>query len=235
MSRIKSSDNPDYFNFGKADKIAYANKQKIKQVLDDLPDFEKINKEVEKKSIKISKKNKNYYDLYKDFNENVSKKDIINKLEKAPFLFWNEHPQMYYQRYNNTKQCEDAKCEDADTAEIVREAFFLMENIEIIQRAIMRKIAKKTNYIISRQKDDDIILLMNGIYHDYARHLPYNLKEQLQELNDRTVNFVVPYIIAEIESYQRYLIDSNTPLQPPELPINVGKTRQQSLPSTFPR
>jgi len=232
MSKINNS---DYFNFGNADKIAYKNKIKIKQVLDDLPDFEKINKDIEKKGIKINKKNKNYYDLYKDFNETVSKKDIVHKLENAPFLFWNEHPQKYYQRYNNTKQCENAQCEDADTAELVREAYFLQENIEIIQRAIIKKVAKKTNYIISRQKDDDIILLMNGIYHDYAKNLPYDLKEQLLELNDRTVNFVVPHIISEAEAYQRYLVDSNTPLQPPELPENVGKPRQQSLPSTFPR
>ena len=76
---------------------------------------------------------------------------------------------------------------------------------------------------------------MNGTYHDYARHLPYNLKEQVQELNDRVINFVTPYLVNEIESYQNYLIDSNTPLRPPELPINVAKNRKESLPSVIPR
>ena len=76
---------------------------------------------------------------------------------------------------------------------------------------------------------------MNGIYHDYARHLPYDLKEQVQELNDRTVNFITPYLISEIESYQRYLIDASTPLMPPELPTNVAKLRKESLPPSFPR
>lgn len=233
MSRNKNSD--DYFDFGKRDRLANKNKFKIPQVVDDLPDFDKINKEIEKKNKRFSKKNLDYYNLYKDFDESVSKKDIIHKLEKAPFLFWNEHPKNYYQRFNNVKQCEEATCEDADTAELVREAYFLPENIEIIQRAIIKNIAKKTNYIISRQKDDDIIILMNGIYHDYAKHLPYNLKEQVQELNDRTVNFVTPYIISEIESYQKYLIDANTPLRPPELPINVARLRSESLPPMFPR
>jgi hypothetical protein len=54
-------------------------------------------------------------------------------------------------------------------------------------------------------------------------------------LNDRTVNFVTPWLINEIEAYQNYLIDSNTPLRPPELPMNVVKIRKESLPSTFPR
>jgi hypothetical protein len=234
MSKNKKSD--DYFNFGKKDKIANTQKFKIPQVVDDLPNFEKINKDVERQRRQISKKNTDYYEIYKDFDESKNKgKDIIYKLEKAPFVFLNEHPSKYYQRFNNVKQCEDYGCKDADDAELVREAYFLPENLDIIQNTIIRHIAKKTNYIISRQKDDDILQLMNGIYHDYAKHLPYNLAEQVKELNDRTINFVTPYLIKEIEFYQRFLIDSNTPLRPPELPISSTKLRQESLPPMFPR
>jgi hypothetical protein len=117
----------------------------------------------------------------------------------------------------------------------MKEAFFLRENIEIIQNSIIRNVAKKSKYLISRQKEDDIILLMNGIYHDYARNLPYNLKEQIQELNERVVNFVTPWLINEVEAYQRYLIDANTPLRPPELPLKVARQRKESLPGSYPR
>lgn len=225
----KKEDN--YFNFD-------YNETKFKKRLptlevDPLPDFEKLNKQFEKTIMKP--KNNDYYNLYKDFDETKNNQDLVHKLSKAPFLFTNEHNQKYYQRFNNIKQCEEATCDDADSAELVREAFFLRENIEIIQNAIIKNVAKKTNYIISRQKEDDIIILMNGIYHDYAKHLPYNLKEQLLELNERVVNFVTPYIISEVESYTKYLIDANTPLQPPELPVNVAKIRKESLPSSFPR
>jgi hypothetical protein len=224
-----SKNNKDnYFNYGKKET-----KPKIKLEVDELPDFDKINKQMQKTIMKP--KNNDYYNLYRDFDESKSKKDIGYKLEKAPFLFTNEHKQKYFQRYNNDKQCEEPSCQDADNAELVKEAFFLRENIEIIQNAIIKHIAKKTNYIISRQKEEDIIQLMNGIYHDYARHLPYNLREQVQELNDRVVNFVTPYLLSEIESYTKYLVDSNTPLRPPELPISVQKQRKESLPSTFPR
>jgi hypothetical protein len=74
---------------------------------------------------------------------------------------------------------------------------------------------------------------MNNVYHDYAQHLPYNLKEQVLELDNRVVNFITPWLINEIESYQNYLIDANTPLQPPELPLNIVKQRKESLPSMF--
>jgi len=188
-----------------------------------------------KNAYKINKKNIDYYNIYKDFNETRSNTDLIHKLEKAPFLFWNEHKQKYFQRYNNDKQCEEPSCEDADNVELVKEAFFLRENIEIVQNMIIKNVAKKSNYLIPKQKDEDIILLMNGIYHDYARNLPYNLREQIQELDERVVNFITPWLINEVEAYQKYLIDSNAPLRPPELPINITKPRKESLPSVFPR
>jgi hypothetical protein len=226
--------NKDYFNFNyDSNQKFYKKKLKKPLEVDELPNFEKVNVQLQKQITKP--KNNNYYNLYKDFDETKSKDDIIKKLEKAPFTFLNEHPQKYYQRYNNIKQCEDAKCEDADNADLVREAYFLRENIEIIQNAIIRNIAKKTNCIISRQKEEDLLILMFGVFNDYGRNLPYNLKEQLQELNDRTVNFVTPYLISEIESYKNYLIDCNTPLRPPELPIAVAKIRKESLPSVLPR
>jgi hypothetical protein len=197
---------------------------------------EEINKKIEKQNNVIQKKNFNYYDLYRDFDETTNNKDIIHKLEKAPFLFLNDHRQNYFNRYTDIKQCEEKNCIDANDEELVREAYFSEENINIIQNSIIKNVLKQTKkYIISRQKEEDIITLMNGIYHDYAKHLPYNLKEQVKELNERTVNFITPWLINEITAYQNYLIDSNTPLRPPELPINIVKLRKESLPSTFPR
>jgi len=180
------------------------------------------------------KKEFNYYDLYRDYDETINDRDIVHKLEKAPFLFTNEHPKNYFQRYNNIKQCEEDQCVDANDDDLVKEAFFCRENIEIVQRMIIKNVAKKSGkYIIARQKDVDVMILMNNVYHDYAQHLPYNLKEQVLELDNRVVNFITPWLINEIESYQNYLIASNTPLQPPELPLNIVKQRKESLPSMF--
>jgi hypothetical protein len=197
----------------------------------------KFREEKHKKDRKDKDKKKlefNYYDVYKDRDETIDNRDIVHKLEKAPFLFTNVHPKSYFERYNNTKQCEEANCVDANDDELVKEAFFSRENIEIVQNMIIKNVAKKSGkYIIARQKDVDVMILMNNVYHDYAKHLPYNLKEQVQELDDRVVNFITPWLINEIESYQNYLIDSNAPLRPPELPLNVVKQRKESLPSMF--
>jgi len=193
----------------------------------------KYSTDVDKKK-EQKKKEFNYYDLYRDYDETTNERDIVHKLEKAPFLFTNEHPQNYFQRYNNVKQCEEDKCMDANDDDLVKEAFFSRDNIEIVQNMIIKNVAKKSGkYIIARQKDVDVMILMNNVYHDYAQHLPYNLKEQVQELDDRVVNFITPWLINEIEAYQNYLIDSNAPLRPPELPINIVKQRKESLPSMF--
>jgi len=229
--------NKDYFSY--PNPIDYNNQRAPELIPLELNNIEldlKKQNDLVAKQLKQKKKiDFNYYDIYKDFNENTNNKDIIHKLDKAPFLFTNEHKKKYFQRYTNIKQCNEERCLDANNAELVKEAFFLRENIEIIQNSIIRNVAKKSKYIISRQKDEDIILLMNGIYHDYARHLPYNLREQILELNERVVNYVTPWIINEVEAYTNYLVDADTPLSPPKLPINVAKQRKESLPSVIPR
>ena len=100
--------------------------------------IEDQNKQSKKDANKRNKEYLKYYDVYKDFNETKSNTDIIYKLDKAPFLFWNEHKQKYFQRYNNDKQCSEPSCQDADNVELVKEAFFLRENIEIVQNMIIK-------------------------------------------------------------------------------------------------
>jgi len=234
---MNKNPNPNFFNFGQKDRDAYLNRKAPRlEVLE----VNTTELDIKRQNELVAKSNKkkvefNYYDLYTDFNEKKDNKDIIHKLDKAPFLFTNEHRKKYFQRYTDLKQCEEVDCYDANNAELVKEAFFLAENIEIIQNAIIRNIAKKSKYIISRQKEEDITIIMNGIYHDYARHLPYNLKEQVLELNERVINFVTPWILNEVEAYINYLVDADTPLSPPKLPINVAKQRKESLPSVLPR
>jgi hypothetical protein len=234
---MNKNPNQNFFNFGQNDRDAYLNRKAPRlEVLE----VNTTELDIKRQNELVAKGNKkkvefNYYDLYTDFNEKKDNKDIIHKLDKAPFLFTNEHKQKYFQRYTDLKQCAEVDCLDANNAELVKEAFFLTENIEIIQNAIIRNVAKKSKYIISRQKEEDITIIMNGIYHDYARHLPYNLKEQVLELNERVINFVTPWILNEVEAYINYLVDADTPLSPPKLPINVAKQRKESLPSVIPR
>ena len=229
--------NSQYFNFGKKAEDKFKNtkfpKLEVLEINTSELDLKRQNELIEKSNSK--KIEFNYYDVYRDFNEKKDNKDIIHKLDKAPFLFTNEHKQKYFQKYNNLKQCEEDECIDSNNVELVKEAFFLIENIEIIQNSIIRNVAKKSKYIISRQKEEDIVIVMNGIFHDYARNLPYNLKEQVLELNQRVVNFVTPWIINEIEAYVNYLVDANTPLTPPDLPMNMVKQRKETLPSYIPR
>jgi hypothetical protein len=233
---MNKNPNKNYFNFGQTDRDWNNREPPRLEVLE----INTTELDIKRQNELIAKNNKkkiefNYYDLYKDFNEKKDKKDIIHKLDKAPFLFTNEHRQKYFQRYTDLKQCVEVDCYDANNAELVKEAFFLIENIEIIQNAIIRNVAKKSKYIISRQKEEDITIIMNGIYHDYARHLPYNLKEQVLELNERVINFVTPWILNEVDAYINYLVDANTPLTPPELPMSIAKQRKETLPSYLPR
>ena len=70
---------------------------------------------------------------------------------------------------------------------------------------------------------------MRYYFIENAKHLPYNIKEQIQDLNCLVVNALLPGIITNFEQKLGYLRDIETRGALPNAPINT-KT-QKNLPS----
>jgi hypothetical protein len=75
-------------------------------------------------------------------------------------------------------------------------AFFSKKNIDHLQCLIIRLVRERSNgkWNISRQSDNELITVMRSLYLQYAQHLPFNLREQLVELNRHVIIDVVPRI-----------------------------------------
>jgi hypothetical protein len=63
---------------------------------------------------------------------------------------------------------------------------------------------------------------MQYIFNEYAQHLPYNIKEQITELNNKTVSIIYIDIIKNLESHEKYIRDSTTQPVPIDRPENVN-------------
>lgn len=98
----------------------------------------------------------------------------------------------------------------------LNEVFFSVENMEVIQKDIMRLVneATKGKVTIGKQSQESLIIIMRSIYLKYAQHLPTtenSIQNQVCTLNDHVLKYAVPNIITNIKQYIGYIKDVNAP------------------------
>lgn len=100
-------------------------------------------------------------------------------------------------------------------------AYFSRENLEIIQNGIRKGIYDKSNgqYLIGNQDCDALKIIMRGIYLQNASNLPYNITEQIENLNKMVLNYCIQQVYSELQGYTKYLYDASTLVVPIERPI----------------
>jgi hypothetical protein len=175
-----------------------------------------------------------------------NKVDSLDVVSFAPFLMWNEHDSKYFENvgainkiaindngiYDTSKSCTN----DDNYADLLNEAFFSAENMEIIQNMLIRDVFYKSNETlrINKIKSETLIQVMNHMWTNFCRFLPYDLKEQIRDLDKKVVEYLLPLLLKESQFYFNYLRDSdrtNLPLL--ERPMIVTKDRKQQLPSFY--
>ena len=114
----------------------------------------------------------------------------------------------------------------------LEKGFFSSENVDIINRKLILAVFTKSNkeFLICPQKEENLIIVMRYVWIEYSRNLPFNIKEQIEELNCRVVGEILPTVISNADQKTGYYRDISTqPIGPP-LPVNT-KNIQRTLPS----
>lgn len=143
-------------------------------------------------------------------------------LVDVPNAFFCDNPKSNATRNEMIKnQVRISECEQGDLEEI----FFSDENISLINKQLIISIYKKTKgqIKISEQSKESLVIVMRYIFLEYARHLPYNISEQIRELNCQVIGEVLPKIITETNQRISYLEEINNPRKIIPLPVNVHK------------
>jgi hypothetical protein len=115
-------------------------------------------------------------------------------------------------------------------ANLLNQTYFSPANFQIVQNKIRYAVFQETGQIIDEQSSDDLFMIMRAIYLTYGRNLPYNIKEQIVELNERVADWCVPKIVAEVQMYSQYLRDIDTMPVPMEHPVSLSSAGTRSLP-----
>ena len=166
---------------------------------------------------------------YKENNLNdTSYFDI--KPEENSFLLFSAHREDYFK---NVSEKLDEKNENYQ-GYVLDKYFFSKENMEIIQKKLILGVFEKSKkeFLIPPQNYKSIELVMKYIYGKYSQQLPYNITQQISDLNDKIADELVPQIIENCISRQKYIKEiSKPPPTGPSLPENVSISGNRTLPS----
>ena len=150
----------------------------------------------------------------------------ISNVNKNPFIMFQAHQDDFK---NISKKFIKNKYDKS----IISHIFFNKKNIQIIHQQIIQNIFKisKGKYLIEKQNEDDVLIVMKNIFSKYQYHETKNIKNQIKKLNNLVIEEVTPYIISEINYYYGYLDMILGEKQMLDRPKNVSKAGTKILPS----
>ncbi len=127
------------------------------------------------------------------------------------------------------QQCFSESINHLHTPTSLTEAYFSRENVDTIQNEIIKRIYNQTNYVISRQSDTNLQIIMRSIYLQYGKNLPCQIKEQVLELNEEVYKECLRIIIPNIQQTIGYRNDLSKLPQTMERAINISSKGTKTL------
>jgi hypothetical protein len=113
-------------------------------------------------------------------------------------------------------------------------SFFSSSNVKIIQHSIRKSVYELSGdrkYVIDDQSVDELKIIMRGMFYQYARNLNDNVKEQIEDLNQKVVDWSVPHIMSAVDHYHYYINDISHLPVPMQQPQNISRAGTRSLPA----
>ena len=113
----------------------------------------------------------------------------------------------------------------------LNQLFFSAPNMNIIQNKIRYNVYIKSDkkYIIAKQSDVELEIIMRSIYLQYSPNLPNKMKEQMEYLNNLVTDWCVEQIIPEVTQYFGYMKEIEYMPIPIDLPLNLSSKGSRSL------
>lgn len=106
--------------------------------------------------------------------------------------------------------------------------FFSEVNISALQQGIRGLVYNRSNkrFTIGVQSEQELKIIMKGIYFQYARHDPTSaVVDQVRILNQYVLDYAVNNILSNLEQYEKYRVDISTlpvPMERSSLVSNKG-------------
>ena len=150
--------------------------------------------------------------------------NIIQPDMNKQFSMYDKIPVGKSTPYTNALQGQQEKT-------LLSQIYFSKENIQIVHNSIRAGVHKKSNgrYIIGKQNIDTLKIIMRSIYLQHAVNNPCKITEQIKELNQLVLDYSIPQVLGEVESYVKYKHDVSTLAVPMQRPAYMSTAGRNSL------
>jgi hypothetical protein len=101
--------------------------------------------------------------------------------------------------------------------------FFSQANLAHVHSEIQKQVwlMSDRKYMIDKQGDDEVRIVMRSYYLMFARNDPYQVAQELDELNKRTIGYCAAKVFSEVDFHQFYLKDLEDFAPAIANPVNV--------------
>jgi hypothetical protein len=159
--------------------------------------------------------------------------DLKGKQFKPPQLFENNN-----NNNNVENNFEKSMMTGIFEPTTLNKLYFSKENLNIIQDQLRHNVYIKSNnkYIVDKQSDVDLQIIMRSIFLQHSPNLQDNITKQIEYLNKLVIDWATPRIITEIEQYNGYINEVQympTPIDRPKNLSSKGEKTLKSVTTTF--
>lgn len=110
-------------------------------------------------------------------------------------------------------------------ADEVNTAFFSQGNVDAIQRQLSDVIRTRMGYVIDRQPDEHLLIIMRYVYMNESRNTGGDA--EVVRLNQLVLKEIVPQVASGVLQYLAYLRDAS------RLPTPIPRARATSIKGTY--
>ena len=132
---------------------------------------------------------------------------MSNRFEPTDFNNFNGTP---FQLYENNNVINDKSSNMTGNLcnNNLSKIYFCQSNIDLLQDSIIEGVFKVSNGTkISKQSEDELLIIMRSIYLQHSKNQPNNIQQQIHELNKLVLEYCIPNINSSIKQYNGYIHD----------------------------
>jgi hypothetical protein len=156
----------------------------------------------------------------------------LEEYKNGRVILYNNQNYTPYETYVGSK--EPQKCFNDSVTRIhqstsLTESYFSSENVELIQNELIKRVYDNYGYVISRQSDMNLQIIMRSIYLQFGKNLPCQIKEQVLELNEEVYKECIKIIVPNIQQTIGYRRDLSQLPTTMNRAINVSSRGTKTL------
>jgi hypothetical protein len=107
--------------------------------------------------------------------------------------------------------------------------YFDKKNVDYLQNKMISQIFRLTKTKISRQSDDELLIIMKSIFLQYGLNNDSNIDKQISELNHRVLDYSIGNIASNLKQYNHYIKDISSEIKTLDMPTYVDSRGEKTL------